>query len=60
MRSVKITRKLVNAWDQLIVEIPDDAPDTVTVEWLNENLDKCEVLFTANSGCDEEIITEIH
>ena len=55
MRTHRITWDLVGAWESWIVDVPDDAPDPLTSEWVNDNFDKLEFYQLKEDGRDQMV-----
>jgi hypothetical protein len=59
VRPVRITWELVGAWETWYVSVPDDAPNPLTAEWVNDNFDKIEFHTIDEDGRDQMVNPEI-
>ena len=59
MRTHRITWDLVGAWETWLVDVPDDAPDPLTHEWVNDNFDKLDFQQIKDEGRDQMVNPEI-
>lgn len=59
MPLVRMTQELVDAWEVWTVKVPDTAPDPVTCAWLEQNLDKCEILGIEDAGSSASIVVAV-
>ena len=60
MRSHRITWDAVGAWETWIVDVPNDAPDPLTPEWVDENIDRLEFQQIKSEGRDRLTNPQIH
>lgn len=50
MRSAEISWDVTNAWETWSVEVPDDAPNPITPEWVMDNMEKIEFVDLKDRG----------
>ena len=50
MKTAQICWDLIDAWETWVVEVPDDAPDPLTPEWVARNMHRIEFSSLRDSG----------